>query len=342
MRTLCGLVHSLKMSRLAFFRFTPEMSLLVPFLFGLSYGLEVYPILVTEKGTDIIPSDLQGFDRIDYQSFEDFNTHLAEKMPSYLNDIESSTIPGEWAKFDIKTKEALSQIQNFISLPSPQVNGTSANEDKMQIALALGLYAIRCSAGSLMVITPNKRLRIKALVAPSAEMDEVGAWREFDISEGICGWVATNKTPYRTGDRQIVNGNVTYKPRSFDKNLMALACVPVIYQGDVVGVINADSREQDFFREGDIEVLSIVANMLAPFVADEAHHFSSDEVTEASTEVEAELRRGHTCTICHKKNTIVLGFKRIDDKDGLRYRMYLRCSNCNVPEEIRTYILRST
>src|SRR5574342_499347 len=98
-------------------------------------------------------------------------------------------------KLDSKARDALTQIQNFLNINPKQIMDDAeavvkaTNEDKMQIALALGLYAIRCSAGSLMVKTPQGKLRIKALVAPSAEMDAVGEWREFDINEGICGWV---------------------------------------------------------------------------------------------------------------------------------------------------------
>ena len=344
-RILCAYVQALRSSRIAFFRFVPGMCPLVPFLFGLSFGLEVYPVVIAEKDSNVIPTDLQGFDRIDYQSFHDITEQLDEKLPSYFESINKSSIPAEWLKLDSKARDALTQIQNFldsnaVQLEGPRTAAKSSNEDKMQIALALGLYAIRCSAGSLMVKAPGGKLRIKALVAPGAEMDAVGEWREFDINEGICGWVTRNKRAFLTGDRNTVSGeDIYYARRSFDRNLVSLACVPIFHGGEVVGVINADSREQDFFRESDLEVLGIVAGLLAPTVANEFHNFDQEDYSNV-TQVESELQKGHICLNCGQ-STVVLGFKRKDDEEGLRYRMYLRCTACNHTYDIHTYSLRS-
>jgi hypothetical protein len=333
MRRLCSLVHSVRMSKLAFFRFVRGMSPLVPFLTGLSVGLEVYPVLLVESKPGIIPSNLAGWDRIQYLNFGQLERQLAEQLPPLIEQTRKPTLPVEYSKFDEKARDALGQILLFLSQ-------NVAYQDKLEVATALCLYAIRSSAGSLMVLSSQGKLKIEAMIAPIVEMDAVGEWREFGIDEGICGWVARHRQPHRTGN---VRDDPFYEKRTFDRNLTSLACVPIIYEDEVLGVLNADSREPDFFRDMDIEILQFVAKTLAPVIAKEKEFPSQgfDGSGAYSSDVRSQLLQEPVCLSCSNPS-MVLGFRRIEDEDGLRYRMFSTCTVCRREDDIRTYILRST
>lgn len=330
MRSLCGLVHSIRKSRFTALRFVQGMSPLVPFLFGLSFGLRVPPILLVEHDPQIIPSNLAGYPRFEYQNFIQIQEFLSEQLPIFLKQVDASVSLADWtSKFGLKASEALGNIQTILAQREMRF------EDKLQATLILSLYAAKSRAGSLMLLSGNK-LKIEAMVAPKIEMDEVGNWREFDISEGICGRVVREREPYSTGD---VHNDSIYKESTFDKNLMSLAAVPITYAGKVLGVLNADSREPDFFNETDLEVLGIVARMLAPIVARERVAPGSDDYGD-STHVRSQLLRDPICLNCNE-SSVVLSFRSIDDEKGLRYRMISKCTACGHEEGIRTYTLRA-
>ena len=330
MRLLCGLVHSIRKSRFTALRFVQGMSPLVLFMFGLSFGLRVPLIVLVEHDPQIIPSNLAGYPRFEYQNFIQIQEFLSEQLPVFLKQVDASASLADWtSKFGLKAGEALGNIQTI--LPQREMRF----EDKLEAALILSLYAVKSRAGSLMLLSGDK-LKIEAMVAPRIEMDEVGNWREFDISEGICGRVVREREPYSTGD---VHNDSIYKESTFDKNLMSLAAVPITYAGKVLGVLNADSREPDFFNETDLEVLGIVARMLAPIVARERVAPGSDDYGD-STHVRSQLLRDPICLNCNE-SSVVLSFRSIDDEKGLRYRMISKCTACGHEEGIRTYMLRA-
>jgi len=55
---------------------------------GLAIGLfRPYLILLDKRHSDDLPSDIKGFDRIDYASLADLETQLAEKLPGFIADL---------------------------------------------------------------------------------------------------------------------------------------------------------------------------------------------------------------------------------------------------------------
>ena len=336
MRLLCSYTHSIRRCKFTVFRFVRGMSPLVPFLFGLSFGLRVHPVLLVERDPQIVPSDLGGYSWIEYQNFVSLQKALLEQLPTFLDRINDSiSLENLTAKFDTKAREAIGNIQTILSQRGLRF------EDRLQAALVLSLYAVKSRAGSLM-LREGARLRIWAMAAPKIEMDEVGNWNAFDISEGICGKVTREQKSYRTGN---IHEDSYYKKSTFDRHLMSLCAIPIVYENKVLGVLNADSREQDFFDDIDIEILETASRLLAPIIFRDKVIASNDEPSD-STHVQSQLARDPICQKCNK-HPIALIFRHLGgdygDDEGLRYRMISKCTdtNCDHEEEIRTYMLHS-
>ncbi|MFH0801407.1 MAG: GAF domain-containing protein [bacterium] len=86
----------------------------------------------------------------------------------------------------------------------------------------------------------------------------------FSINEGIAGWVAVNRQSLIVNDvlsdsRYLVRVDVesSYQTRN-------IACVPVIWENELLGVIEALNKKEDKdFTEEDLKFLSILASQAA-------------------------------------------------------------------------------
>ncbi len=86
---------------------------------------------------------------------------------------------------------------------------------------------------------------------------EALAWR-VALSEGVAGYVASTGLPLRVGD-------VTQDARFLPATLTSRSelCVPLLVEGAVLGVINAESQEMDAFGPEDERLLVTIAGQLA-------------------------------------------------------------------------------
>jgi PAS domain S-box-containing protein len=99
------------------------------------------------------------------------------------------------------------------------------------------------------------------------------------VTQGIVGMVTRTANPIRLGDvtRESAYFGVT-------DGVLSELCVPIISHGQVIGVINSESKKQDAFSERDERLLTTIAHTLAT-AADKLRSF--DEARQRATELEA-------------------------------------------------------
>ncbi|MGA9192042.1 MAG: GAF domain-containing protein [Anaerolineales bacterium] len=126
--------------------------------------------------------------------------------------------------------------------------------------LASALNAVGASAGSLLLVDPEKDELAFAVVHGQAR-DRLTGFR-MPISEGIAGWVATNKKSALVRD---VQADPRFSPRvdvTFDFQTRSLACVPLMEDEKVIGVIEAVNKTYDRdFSDNDGNQLKVVAQL---------------------------------------------------------------------------------
>ena len=81
------------------------------------------------------------------------------------------------------------------------------------------------------------------------------------LTEGIMGHVASNGEPYYAGDVR----NDPYYLNTVPETLSEL-CVPIKSGENLIGVINAESRQINFFSEDDVRLLNTIAGSLATVI----------------------------------------------------------------------------
>ncbi|MCF6441906.1 EAL domain-containing protein [Pseudoalteromonas luteoviolacea] len=94
-------------------------------------------------------------------------------------------------------------------------------------------------------------------IAQQSERYEV-AQKTMPIEAGITGHVARTKRPF-------ISGDLSTEPLYIADSRPALSelCVPLIYKEHLIGVIDCEHPEQDYFTSSHLQILSTVAHLLS-------------------------------------------------------------------------------
>jgi GAF domain-containing protein len=118
---------------------------------------------------------------------------------------------------------------------------------------------------ALMICYPGQDMLIPLALSPQGQTESfVSADRRYLRESGICkklgitGWVATHGEAIRSGD-------VTQDPRYFGvrSRIRSELCVPIAYNGQILGVLNTETPTVDAYSADDEQLLQTVANLLA-------------------------------------------------------------------------------
>lgn len=84
---------------------------------------------------------------------------------------------------------------------------------------------------------------------------------EIEVGKGITGWVAANREPLLVND---VLNDERYIPGS--DQVRSEVAVPLIFRGDLLGVLNLESNNENAFGASDLDVLASIANNLSAII----------------------------------------------------------------------------
>ncbi|ADE55187.1 GAF domain-containing protein [Coraliomargarita akajimensis] len=131
-----------------------------------------------------------------------------------------------------------------------------SNTEDPKVALDLILEEIinvlNPSSASISLINPDtKKLELEASYGLSED------WGDLDLAlgQGITGWTALHGKP-------IIVPDVHEEPRyiSIRENIRSEMAVPMEDRGSVIGVVNVDSEEVDFFGDSALKILTLLTS----------------------------------------------------------------------------------
>jgi PAS domain S-box-containing protein/putative nucleotidyltransferase with HDIG domain len=147
---------------------------------------------------------------------------------------------------------------------------------------------------------------------PSYHGETFEAMAIIPLSEGIMGHVASTGEPYCAEDVR----NDPYYLNTVPDSLSEL-CVPIKAGEKLIGVINAESRQLNFFSNEDERLLNTIAGTLATAI-EKLHLFDAEHIRrlEAETLREAAAAVSSSLELHQVLNTILISLKRVVPYDS--------------------------
>ncbi|MEJ5239994.1 MAG: GAF domain-containing protein [Anaerolineales bacterium] len=143
------------------------------------------------------------------------------------------------------------------------ITSTAAAGSTLEEALQSAVQGLQVTLGgdrvSILLTSKDKKfLEMKAFAGYSEEAREI----RIPIGSGIIGWVAQNRRPLRVG-------NVSADPRYIQVSAETRSelAIPLLYRGELLGVLNVESERLNAYTENDEEMLSTLAGSLAAIIA---------------------------------------------------------------------------
>ncbi|MEK6221950.1 MAG: GAF domain-containing protein, partial [Chloroflexota bacterium] len=155
-----------------------------------------------------------------------------------------------------ETQEHLAQHRLIHHITT--VAASSTNLDEALLSTVQGLRVTLGDRISILIVDLQKDvLRVSA----SAGYDEDILGMQIKFGEGITGWVAENKEPL------LVN-NVLNDPRYISGNdtVRSELAIPLNYRGEILGVLNVESDNQNAFDEHDQDILGTLGGSLSAII----------------------------------------------------------------------------
>ncbi len=157
-----------------------------------------------------------------------------------------------------ETQEHLSQHRLLHHITTSAASGTTLEEslDSTVKGLQVTLGGDRVSI--LLADAERKNLTVKAWVGYSGDASDL----TVPFGSGITGWVAAYRKHLRIDD-------ITQDTRYIEisSNTRSELAVPLIFQNDVLGVLNVESEQISAYTKNDEEMLGTLAGSLAAIIA---------------------------------------------------------------------------
>lgn len=156
----------------------------------------------------------------------------------------------------LRIRQAIGMLGAFQETRN-EIDQTYDVKSLKEVILKRAVRAVGAKSGSLMLVDHHTNSLVADTFIGHGRTREVREIRRFDIDgQGIAAWVAREKRPFRTGD---ASKEQHFRPTQKGQDIVSLLSVPIMARGRLLGVINVDHEERDFFDEGDERLLWALA-----------------------------------------------------------------------------------
>lgn len=157
-----------------------------------------------------------------------------------------------------ETQEHLAQHRLLHHITTSAASGTTLEE-----ALESAVSGLQVTLGGdrvtiLLADREKKYLEVKAAVGYAPDIYEV----KIPIGSGITGWAAEHRRTLRINN---VQEDARYVESSV--NTRSELAIPMIYRGELLGVLNVESEQLNAYTESDEELLGTLGGSLAAVIA---------------------------------------------------------------------------
>jgi signal transduction histidine kinase len=138
------------------------------------------------------------------------------------------------------------------------INSSLEPKEVLNRVLQEAVRVMQATSGSIVLIDPHTQLlEIEVAIGLSRKAQQT----RLAIGRGVTGWVARTGKPLRVPD---VTAELRYV--SVRKDIRSELAVPLLVEGDLIGVLNVDSTRRHAFSIEDEELLVAIANQSAQVI----------------------------------------------------------------------------
>jgi len=221
------------------------------------------------------------------------------------------------------------------------INSSLEPKRVLDLVLREAVGITGATSGSLVLVDPHTQLlEIEVAIGLSEKARRLS----LPIGRGVTGWVAKTGEPLRVPDVRADGRYVSVR-----KDVRSELAVPLIVEGNLIGVLNVDSSRRDAFSAADEELLVALANQAAQVIHNswlyEAVAYKARQLESlfdiaqsiiASLNLEEVLRRV-TADACRLMQTKVCSLMLLNEK---RDRLELRACQGAGPRYLKRPALR--
>jgi sigma-B regulation protein RsbU (phosphoserine phosphatase) len=190
---------------------------------------------------NILSAQRHAFTEKDLAIVRQFGVHAATAL-------ENARLYSQAAK-DAKVFETLLEISREIS----SILDTDLLFERLAAATR---KVIDYKAFAIMLMDgASQRLEVKHLASPYGINEKVTS---IAVGDGLTGYAALHR-------EVVVSGDVHQDPRYIElfDSITSEMAVPLLYQGDCIGVLDLSTEERDAFDAGDVEFATLLAGQFA-------------------------------------------------------------------------------
>lgn len=143
------------------------------------------------------------------------------------------------------------------------IEATSADLDIREVSQRVAALMTEATGADVCFVhlVDEERGRV-VLCGATPPFDEVVGSVELAIGEGVAGWVAQHAEPAVVPDKWK-DARYKYIPALRGEDYTSMLSVPMLVRGRVVGVLNVHAKATRHWDDGDVALLSDVANNMA-------------------------------------------------------------------------------
>jgi GAF domain-containing protein len=157
-----------------------------------------------------------------------------------------------------ETQEHLAQHRLLHHITTTAASGTTLDE-----ALSSAVNGLRVTLGgdrvAILLLNKEKNsLEVKAAVGYADEIYK----QSIALGNGITGWSALHRKPLRVNNVRQDSRYIEGSP-----NTQSELAIPLLYRGELLGVLNVESEQVGAYAENDEELLGTLGGSLAAIIA---------------------------------------------------------------------------
>jgi signal transduction histidine kinase len=178
-----------------------------------------------------------------YAQVRELNTALEQRVAERTRELQ----------YERDRLETLNEI-------STEVGRSLELDQLLPTSLELLAGIIQAEHGSIMLLDPSSDLLMSRAVLGKVTND---SFTRFPVGVGIAGWVAQMKKPALVSDVSNDERWVALPESSGGKRSGAMIAVPLVVQGEVIGVMTLSHTQRGFFNEDHLRLLVAAAGSIA-------------------------------------------------------------------------------